>query len=110
VLIWVARGQAGSTSPVIVEVATPITPCRHRAGPTVLDERRQIRARNSAADLGGDVGGTHQIAVPVELAMGAAEPAPRWLRNPALAGWAGGRGALLVYQPHDNPRLRSLVA
>jgi hypothetical protein len=38
-LVRMARGQAGSTPPVIMEVATPITPCRHRAGPTVLNER-----------------------------------------------------------------------
>jgi hypothetical protein len=104
-----ARGQAGSTSLAIMEVAAPITPCRHRAGSTVLDERGQVRARVSAATLGGDVGGTHQVSVPREPAMGADEPAPRGLGNPPPACWAGRRGASLVYKSHDDARLHSLV-
>jgi hypothetical protein len=70
-LVRMARGQAGSTPPAIMEVATSITPRRHRAGPTVLNERRQRRARLSATDPGGDVGGTHQITVPLKPAVGA---------------------------------------
>jgi hypothetical protein len=53
----VARGQAGP-APVIVPVAASVTPCRHDAGATVLDERRHVHAQLSAASLGGDVGGT----------------------------------------------------
>jgi hypothetical protein len=71
-----ARGQAGSTLSLVVEVAAPITPCRHSASPTVLDERRHVHAHLSAAGLGGDVRGTYEITVPVELAVEAAEPAP----------------------------------
>jgi hypothetical protein len=104
-----ARGQAGSTPSAIMEVAAPITPCRHHAGPTVLDERRQRRARFSAADHGGDVGGTDQIPVPLERAVGATEPAPRWLGNPPPAGWTGGRGTALVHDPQDNSRFCGLV-
>jgi hypothetical protein len=60
----VARDQAGSTTP-IVQVTTPITPIRHDAGSTVLDERWITSALDPAAQ-GGDVGGTDQISVPSE--------------------------------------------
>jgi hypothetical protein len=66
---WVARGQAGPPPAPVMQVAAAVTPCRHAAGPTVLDERRQIRAGGSAANLGGDVGGTDQVPVPVEAAV-----------------------------------------
>jgi hypothetical protein len=51
--------------PLIVQVTASVTPRRHDAGATVLDERRHARARASAAGPGGDVGGTHKIAVPL---------------------------------------------
>jgi hypothetical protein len=93
-----------------VQVAAAVTPCRHDAGPTVLDEHKQIHARGSAADLGGDVGGTHQIPVPVKRAVRTAEPASLGLRDPLAAGGAGGGGATLIHQPHHHPRLLGLVA
>jgi hypothetical protein len=42
-----------------VEVAASVTPSRHDAGPTMLDEHRHVGARVSAAGLGGDVVGTY---------------------------------------------------
>jgi hypothetical protein len=71
-----------------VEVAAAVTPYRHPAGPTVLDERRHACARGSAAGLGGDVGSTDRIPVPLESAVRAAEPAAGGFRNPLVAGWA----------------------
>jgi hypothetical protein len=63
--LWVARGQAEPTPPpVIVEMAASVTPCRHDAGATVLDKRQYPNACGSAANLGGDIGGTHQIPMP----------------------------------------------
>jgi hypothetical protein len=70
---WVARGQAGPP-PLVVGVAAPVTPCRH-AGATVLDKRRQANACRSAAGLGGDVGSTDQIPVPLKPTAETAEPA-----------------------------------
>jgi len=49
-----------------MQVAASVTPCRHNAGPTVLDERREPDARESATGLGGDVLGAHEIPVPLE--------------------------------------------
>jgi hypothetical protein len=66
----VARGQAEPTP--VVQVPTPVTSCRHDAGPTVLDERGQDRARGSAADLGGDVVGPDEISMPLKPAVRAA--------------------------------------
>jgi hypothetical protein len=60
-------------------VAAVVTPCRHDAGATVLDKRWQSSACGSAAGLGGDVGGTNQITVPMKIAEGAAESAAVWL-------------------------------
>jgi hypothetical protein len=106
---WVARGQAGPT-PLVVEVAASVTPCRHDTGPTVLDKRRQPDACGSAANLGSDVVGTDQITVPGELAVVAVELAAAGLGDPLLAGGAGGGGAPLVHQPHHDPGLLGLVA
>jgi len=69
----VARGQAGSTP--VVQVPTSVTPFRHDAGPTVLDERGWYRARGSAANLGGDIVGADEIAMPLKPAVRTAEPA-----------------------------------
>jgi hypothetical protein len=92
-----------------VEVAASVTPCRHDASPTVLDERRQIHARLSAAGLGGDVAGTHQIPVPLELAVRTAELAASWLGDAPAAGRAGRGSAALIYQPHHYARPLGLV-
>jgi hypothetical protein len=46
-----------------MKVAASITPCRHDAGPTVLDERRQASARVPATN-GGDVVGTDRSRCP----------------------------------------------
>jgi hypothetical protein len=107
----VARGQAGPPPPpLVVEVAASVTPCRHPAGATVLDKRRQSNACGSAASLGGDVGGTDQIPVPEELAVGTVEPAALGLGDPPLAGGAGGGGPTLVHQPHHDACQFGLVA
>ena len=110
IALWVARGQAGPTAPLVVEVAASVTPCRQDAGPTVLDEHRHVRARRSAASLRGDVVGTDQIPVPLEGAMGTAEPPALGLGDPPPAGGTGGGGATLIHQPHHDPGLLSLVA
>jgi hypothetical protein len=81
-----------------VQVPAAVTPCRHDTGPTVLDQRGQVRAGGSAAEGGGDVGGTDQIAMPVEAAVGAAEPAAGWLGSPLPADRAGGGGTALIHQ------------
>jgi hypothetical protein len=104
-----ARGQAGSRPPEIEEVAAPITPCRHRAGPTVLNKRRQVRAHVSTAKLGGDAGGTNKITMPVELAVRAVEPAPGRLGHPPSAAWAGGGRASLVHEPHSDSHLHRRI-
>jgi hypothetical protein len=109
-LAWVARGQAGPTPPLVVEVAASVTPCRHPAGPTVLDEHRHARARGSAASLGGDVVGADQVPVPLEPAMRAAKLAALGFGDPLVAGWAGGGGAPFVHQPHHDACLFGLVA
>jgi hypothetical protein len=109
-LVWVARGQAEPTPPLIImEMAASVTPSRHPAGPTVLDEDRHARARGSAASLGGDVVGTHQIPIPVELAMRASESAALGLGNAPPASRAGGGGAPLIHQSHHDSRLLGLV-
>jgi hypothetical protein len=87
---------------LVVEVAAAVTPCRHDTGPTVLDEHSQTRARRSAASLGGDVVGTHQIPVPLEPAVRTAEPTALGLGDPPSAGRAGGGSSTLVHQPHQD--------
>jgi len=91
-------------------VAASVTPRRHDAGPTVLDEHRQARACGSAASLGGDVAGTHQIPVSIERTVWAAKLAASGLGDPPLAGRAGGGGAPLIHQPHHDPGPFGLVA
>jgi len=93
-----------------MQVAASVTPCRHNTGPTVLDERREPYARESATSLGGDVMGAHEIPVPLEPTVQAAEPAAVRLGNPPSAGGAGGRGSALVDQLHHDPGLLGLVA
>ena len=107
---WVARGQAGPPPPPVIQVAASVTPCRHHAGPTVLDKRRQPNACGSAASLGGDVAGTDQIPMPRQPTMAALEPATRGLGDALAAGGAGGGGAPLIHQPHHHPRQFGLVA
>jgi hypothetical protein len=74
----VARGQAGPPPPVM-QMTAAVTPGRHHPDPTVLDQRGERRAGMSAAELGGDVGGTDQITMPLEPAVWTGEPAPAWL-------------------------------
>ena len=94
---------------MVVEVAAAVTPCRHDAGPTVLDERWEPSARGSAAGLGGDVAGTNQITVPLEAAVPTAEPAALGLGNALPADRAGGGGVTLVHQPHHDACQLGLV-
>jgi hypothetical protein len=95
---------------VIVEVAASVTPRRHNADSTVLDEHRQVGARGSAAGLGGDVVGTHQIPVPLEPTVRASEPAAPGLGDPRSTGWAGRGGATLIHQPDYDAGPLGLVA
>jgi hypothetical protein len=106
---WVARGQAGPPSAPIVLVAAAVTSCRHDTGPAVLDEHRQGCTRGSAAVGGGDVCGTDQIPVPLELAMRTREAAAFGFRNLPSADWAGGGAAALVHHPHDHAGPLGLV-
>ena len=82
-----------------------LAPCRR-------DGARQaevLLCLGSAAYFGGDVGGTNQITVPLEPAVRTAEVAACGLRDPLLAGGAGGGGTAFVHQPHDDPRQLGLV-
>jgi hypothetical protein len=97
-------------APLVVQVTAAVTSCRHDAGSAVLDQRGESRADGSAAKGGGDVGGTDQVAVPMEAAGQAAESAARWFGDPPPAGWAGGRGAALVHQANLDAGLFGLVA
>ena len=83
-----ARGQAGPTPPAVVEMAAPITPCRHDANTTVLDEHGQTCARRSAARLDGDVEGTYKVPVPLEHAVWTSEPTALRLGDAPSAGGA----------------------
>jgi hypothetical protein len=93
-----------------MEMAAAVTPRRHLPGATMLDEHRQPCARGSAASLGGDVGGTYQISVPLQSTVGAAESAAAGLGDPLLAHRAGGGGPALIYQPNDDACQFGLVA
>jgi hypothetical protein len=86
---WEARGQAGPAPPDIVEMAASVTPYRHAADATVLGEHWDARACGSAACLGGDVEGTDQVAVPLDLAVRAREPAVLGFGDSPPAGRAG---------------------
>jgi len=93
-----------------MQMTAAVTAGRHHPDPTVLDQTGARRAGMSAAELGGDVGGTDQIPMPLEPAVRTAEPAPAWLGN-ALAAGRAGRGRLpLLDQLHPDPGLLGLVA
>src|SRR5688500_11130937 len=85
-----------------MQVAASVTPRRHDADPTVLDERREPNARRSAAGLGGDVGGTDQIPMPLQCTMRTVELAALRLGDPMAAGRASGGRATLIHQPHGD--------
>jgi hypothetical protein len=90
-------------------LAASVTPCRHDAGPTVLDEHGQDRTRGSATMLGGDVVGTYEIAVSLELAVRTEESAAIGLWDALSTGGAGRTGAALIHQSHDNAGSFGLV-
>ena len=92
-----------------MKLAATITSSRHDAGSTVLDERRKLDARGSAADLDGDVVGTNQITVPLESTVRAAELAARGLSNSVSASRTGRGGAALVHQPNMDTYPLGLV-
>jgi hypothetical protein len=92
-----------------MEVAASVTPCRHDTGPTVLDEHRQGCTRGSATVHGGDVVGTYEIAVALELAVRTEESAAFGLGDALSAGRAGGRGPALIHQPDDDAGSFGLV-
>jgi hypothetical protein len=96
--------------PLVIQMAASVTPCRHHAGPTVLDKHRQPCACGSAASLGGDIAGTDQIPVPLKPAVGTAESAALGLGDPPLAGGTGGGGTSLIHHPHHHPCPLGLVA
>jgi hypothetical protein len=93
-----------------MEMAASVTPYRHAADATVLDEHGEARARGSAACLGGDVEGTDQVAVPLNLAVRARESAVLGFGDSPPAGRAGRRGPMLINQPHKDPLPLGLVA
>jgi hypothetical protein len=88
--------------PLVLEVAASVTSCRHSTGPTVLNEHRQGCTRGSATVLGGDVVGTYEIAVALELAVRTEESAAFGFGDALSTGGTGGTGAALVHQPHDD--------
>jgi hypothetical protein len=95
---------------MVIQVTASITPRRHDAGPTMLDEHRHVGARMPAASLGGDVVGTHKVPVPLKPAVLTAEPAALWLRDPPPADRAGGGRAALIHQHNPNTRQFGLVS
>ena len=95
---------------MVVEVTASVTPCRHNAGPTVLNEHRKACTRGPATVLGGDVVGTYEIAVPLELAVRTEEPAAIGIGDALSTGRAGGTGTALVHQPYVDADLLGLVA
>jgi hypothetical protein len=92
-----------------MELAATITSSRHDPCSTVLDERRKLDARGSAADLDGDVVGTNQITVPLESTVRAAELAARGLSNSVSASRTGRGGAALFHQPNMDAYPLGLV-
>jgi hypothetical protein len=92
-----------------MEVAATVTPSRHDTGSAVLDERWEPNPRGSAAGLDGDVVGTHQITVPLESTVRAAELAARGLWSPLTAGRAGGGGVALIHEPNLDAHQFGLV-
>ena len=106
----VARGQAGPSPPPVMQVATTVTPCRHNADSTVLDPRRQCCGASAARCHGGDVGCTHEIPMPLELAMGTAKASGAWLGDPTPTCHTRGGAASLVHKPHLDAGDFRLVA
>jgi hypothetical protein len=96
--------------PHVVQVAASVTPCRHDTGSTVLDERWPVRAQSSAADFGGDVMGTDQISMTLQLAVRAAELSPLRLGSPLPAGRTCRGGTTFIDNPNLDPRSFRLVA
>jgi len=94
----------------VVQVAASVTPCRHDTGSTVLDERWHVRVRASAADFGGDVLGTDQVSMTLQLAVRAAEPPPFGLRSPLSAGRTCRGGAMFIDNSNLDPSSFGLVA
>jgi hypothetical protein len=82
-----------------MQVTAAVTSCQHPAGPTVLDMRGQARACGSAADPGGDVGGTDQLPDAKRSCRTGSEIGDRMVWDPSPAGWAGGGGPELIHQP-----------
>jgi hypothetical protein len=110
IALWGARGQAGPTAPLVVEVAASVTPCRQDAG-------RRCSMSTGTSVLGGPppafaamLWAPTRSLWPLESAMGTAEPPAPGLGDPPPAGGTGGGGATLIHQPHHDPGLLSLVA
>jgi hypothetical protein len=96
--------------PPVIKVATTVTPCRHKTGPTVLDERWHDGAQASAAGSSGDVVGTDQVSVSLELAVRAVELPVLRFGSPLLAGWTSRGAAMFVHQADLDPSSFGLVA
>ena len=92
-----------------MQVPASVTSCRHSTGPTVLNKHRQRCTRSSATVLGGDVVGTYEIAVSLELAVRTEESAAIGLWDALSTGGAGRTGAALIHQSHDNAGSFGLV-
>jgi hypothetical protein len=96
--------------PPVVKVAATVTPCRHKTGPTVLDERWHDGAQASAAGSSGDVVGTDQVSVSLELAVRAAELPILRFGSPLLAGRTSRGAAMFVHQADPDAGSFGLVA
>jgi hypothetical protein len=100
--------RPGKTPAPIVQVASAVTPRRHRAGATVLDQHPGDAGHPTAMG-GGDVVGTHQIPMPHKVAVRTSEVAVVRLGDPLPAARAGGGAAPLIHQHHPDPRQLGLV-
>jgi hypothetical protein len=97
-------GQAGPTG--IMAMPSPVTPCGGCPHPTVLDP--WVPTDHPAA-LSGDVGGTHEVAVPSEPAVPTAEASSPRLGDPLPAQRARRGGPPLVHLDHPDAGQGRLV-
>ena len=93
-------------SPLVPAVTTPVTPYRHEACSTVLDPPGW--AGHSTA-FGGDVAGTHDIAVPSLPTTWTAEDTSCGFGDALVAVGTRRRRATLIDQHHLDARLFGLV-
>jgi hypothetical protein len=97
----VARGQAGPPPPLVVGVAASVTPCRHPAGATVLDEYRHAGARGPPPALAAMLWAPTRSRCPGTCNAGS-EPRGPWVWGPAVG--RPGRWRRCPARPPAEPR------